>query len=182
MTKDTTCPISILVESRLLHQNQSSTPNQSQASSPNYKVKTQIQHVWVKLVLRLQIGLERIQQLSIIYIYVYLLYDHFQLSILYIHTCIQLYILLNMYVCIYLSIYIFIYLSTCIYIFIYLSICIFIYLSIYMCLFPLFIHAYVHRVFSGHNTILINPYDLEHNPLLWLTILSNVKGIYSILI
>lgn len=30
-------------------------------------------------------------------------------------------------------------------------------------------------VFSGHNTILINPYDLEHNPLLWLTILSNVK-------
>ena len=87
-------------------------------------------------------------------------------------------------VCMYVSIYLYIYLS--IYLYIYLSIYLYIYLSKYIhvcdCLFPLFIHAYVHRVFSGHNTILINPYDLEHNPLLWLTILSNVKGIYSILI
>ena len=36
----------------------------------------------------------------------------------------------------------------------------------------------VFRIYSGHNTILINPYELEINPMLWLTVLSTMKGIY----
>ena len=31
-------------------------------------------------------------------------------------------------------------------------------------------------VYAGHHSILINPWDLEQNPLLWLSILSHNKG------
>ena len=35
-----------------------------------------------------------------------------------------------------------------------------------------------YRVYSGHHTFLISPYDLEVNPLLWLHIVSSHKGTY----
>jgi hypothetical protein len=31
-------------------------------------------------------------------------------------------------------------------------------------------------VYCGHNTLLINPYELEINPMLWLTVLSSGKS------
>ena len=32
------------------------------------------------------------------------------------------------------------------------------------------------RVYSGHHTFLLNPYDLDINPSLWLSVVSNNKG------
>ncbi len=32
------------------------------------------------------------------------------------------------------------------------------------------------RVYAGHHTFLISPYDLELNPILWLSVVSNNKG------
>ena len=37
-------------------------------------------------------------------------------------------------------------------------------------------------VFSGHHTILVPPGDLEANPALWLTVVSQYKGISGIFV
>ena len=41
-----------------------------------------------------------------------------------------------------------------------------------------FIHSLfsLRRVYSGHHTFLLNPYDLDINPSLWLSVVSNNKG------
>ena len=38
-------------------------------------------------------------------------------------------------------------------------------------------YYFVSSVFSGHHTILVPPGDLEANPALWLTVVSQYKGI-----
>lgn len=37
-----------------------------------------------------------------------------------------------------------------------------------------------YSVYSGHHTYLINPYDLENNSLLWLSTISQHKGVHNV--